>query len=262
MKNRITDHEAELLLAGRTPAGRPDFGELAASVASFRSAALEAAPRPSAALTARLGLPPQEVLSALATSSDASSGRLGAGPPADVIAARGSRSGVVRRAVERVSGLGLTARIAAGVGALALGITVTGVAGALPGGMQDAFDELVSTVISIRGDVDAVVVDEPPLEEPADDERGPAGPTPAGEGRDAGSSSTDDSVPDEADTASEIENPVEAPGSGAGAGATDSGTESGSGSGTTRSGAEKPSSGTQPQPHVGADDSSGDYGGR
>lgn len=159
MKNRITNDEVELLLAGRTPEGRPGFGELAAVVAALRSEAFETAPRPSDELAARLGVPHEELVSA-ATSTAGSSKRLAG--DSSVAVARTPRSSAIARVVERVSGFGLAARIAAGVGALLLGIGAAGAAGALPGGMQDAFDDLVSTVIPIEHDAEVVIIDEQP----------------------------------------------------------------------------------------------------
>jgi hypothetical protein len=158
MKNSINDDEAEVLLAGRTPEGRPDFDELAASIASFRSATFEMVPRPSAVLAARLGLPQEELVTA--TSTAASTGRLAANCPDAAFAARVPRSSAMTRMIERVSDLSLAAKIAAGMGVLALGITVAGAAHALPGGLQNAFDNFVSTVISVEGNDEVVIVDE------------------------------------------------------------------------------------------------------
>lgn len=217
MKNRITDAEAELLLAGRTPEGRPGFGELAASVAALRSAAFETAPRPSVELAARLGVPHEELVSAMATSTAASSKRFAA--DSSVAVARTPRGSAISRVVERVSGFGLAARIAAGVGAFLLGITAAGAAGALPGGMQDAFDDLVSTVIPIDDDAEIVIIDEQPTvndesvdggsDESGGDEVAPGEETSPDDSDEAESPSGDDS---EVDGDSERDETVEGSG--------------------------------------------------
>ncbi len=256
MKNRITDHEAELLLAGRTPEGRPDFGELAASVASFRSAAFETVPRPSAALADRLGLPQDALVAAMATSTAASSGRVAADAPSAALAAEAPRTGVIRGLRERVAGFGLATKIAAGVGALALGITATGAAGALPGAMQDAFDDIVSAVISVErdveGDADVVVVDE---ESSVEDVVAPADqPLPVegeeGDGRDEVDPPLSEDAAVAPETVEESEGGVgtgsdgsaESPeyGSGSDTSGSGSGSETGPGSATTDSGSSAP----------------------
>ena len=276
MKNWINDDEAELLLAGRTPEGRPDFDELAASIASFRSAAFETVPRPSALLAARLGLPQEELVSVIATSTAASSGRLAAAFPVAALAARAPRTSAMTRMIERVSGLGLPARIAAGMGALALGITAVGAANALPGGMQGAFDDLVSTVISVEGDAEVVIIDEdatvdevPPVEqtppddseqivivdeqatvdeEAAVDEVPPAEQTLPDDSDEVDSSLVDDvEVGDETGigTDSERDDAVEVPESGAGTSGSETEAETETGVGSEMTGSEAGSSGSE-----------------
>ena len=213
MKNSINDDEAEVLLAGRTPEGRPDFDELAASIASFRSATFEMVPRPSAVLAARLGLPQEELVTA--TSTAASTGRLAANCPDAAFAARVPRSSAMTRMIERVSDLSLAAKIAAGMGVLALGITVAGAAHALPGGLQNAFDNFVSTVISVEGNDEVVIVDEHMTGGEVD----PAEQTLPDDGDEANSSLMDDvEVGDETEigTDSERDDAGEEPGTGAG----------------------------------------------
>ena len=53
-KHRITDADVASLVSGHTPQGRPELGELAHALSEFRAASFETAPRPSAALSARL----------------------------------------------------------------------------------------------------------------------------------------------------------------------------------------------------------------
>lgn len=161
MKSRITDHEAELLLTGRIPQGRPDLGELAASVATFRSVAFQTVPQPTAALADRLGLSEEALAAAMPPFAADSTDR---GPVTAPDLER-RHAGILSGMGTRLAGLGLAAKIAAGVGALALGVTVTGAAGALPGVVQEAFDEIVSAVIAVEdgseGGSGVVVIDDP-----------------------------------------------------------------------------------------------------
>lgn len=171
MRNRITDTEAELLLAGTTPEGRPEFSALADAVVGIRQAAFETVPQPSVALAARLGLPQDALVSAMASAPAASSNLMNVETPSAATAAEASRTKGIKRMFEWIAGLGLAAKIAAGTGALALGITGVGAAGALPGGAQDAFDTVVSTVISSETEAEVEVVEEEVVEEeaPADE---------------------------------------------------------------------------------------------
>lgn len=220
MKNRITDADAELLLAGRAPEGRPGLEELAAAVTAFRSATAKATPRPSPEMAARLDVPQDELMSARATSPGTSSRRFETDSPAP--RARMRSVGAIARATERVSLFGLAARVAVGVGALLLGITVAGAAGALPGGVQDAFDDLVSMVIPSDGDDKPVIIDEEPAvddesvggEESGGDDLVPEGPA-SGDGEVSESPSDDDAKPgdgEEPDGVSEPDEPDEGAG--------------------------------------------------
>ncbi|WP_309708209.1 hypothetical protein [Pseudolysinimonas sp.] len=214
MKNRITDADAELLLAGRAPEGLPGSEELAAAVTAFRSATVEAIPRPSAELAARLSVADDELFSARATSPDTSSPRFETDSPG----ARTRDADANERAAERVSRFGLAARVAVGVGALLLGITVAGAAGALPGGVQDAFDDLVSTVTPGDDDDKPVIIDEEPAvddesvdgEESGGDDLVPGEPAPD-DGEETESPSDDADVGDgeESDGDSESDEPDE-----------------------------------------------------
>lgn len=131
-KRTITDAEAEQLLAGTTPAGRPEFATLAASIADARVVSTAAAPQPSAALAARLESP------------------VPAGAVADAQPARG-----IKKMVATIAGLGVAAKVAAASGVLALGLVgvgAAGAAGALPAPAQQVFDDVIETVIVPEGD--------------------------------------------------------------------------------------------------------------
>lgn len=126
-KRTITDAEAEQLLAGTTPAGRPELAMLAASIAEVRAVSTAAAPQLSAALAARLESP------------------VPAGAVADAQPARG-----IRKMVASIAGLGVAAKVAAASGVLALGLVgvgAAGAAGALPAPVQEVFDDVIETVI-------------------------------------------------------------------------------------------------------------------
>lgn len=181
MRNRITDTEAELLLAGTTPQGRPEFSALADSVTEFRTAAFQTVPQPSAALAARLGLPQDALVSAMASAPAVATRHITTESSAAVATAEAQNPRGIKKMFEWIAGLGLAAKIAAGTGALALGITGVGAAGALPGGAQDAFDTVVSTVISSETEAEVEVVEEvveeeaPAVEEAPADETLPTG---------------------------------------------------------------------------------------
>lgn len=125
-KEPITDAEAQQLLSGATPEGHPELSALAASIADVRrDAAQVPAPQPSFALAAQLAHP-----------TPGASTRL-------------------RREMKRatpIARFGLAAKIAAAVGVLALGFLGVGAAGALPGAAQDAFDDVVSTIVPSEGE--------------------------------------------------------------------------------------------------------------
>lgn len=131
-KHTITDAEAQQLLSGATPAGRPELDELAASIADVRRDASQlTAPQPSAALAARLDQP-----------------ALGVSAGAEPTPLKG-----IKKMAASIAGLGLAAKLAAATGVLALGLTGVGAAGALPGPAQDAFDGVVSSFTSTEDEV-------------------------------------------------------------------------------------------------------------
>lgn len=149
MRRRISDHDIERLLTGKSPGDQPELLAVAEALGAARTAAYESAPQPSAALAARLDLS-DEVSAA------------GRGEP---VAYTHSRGNITMR--DRIAGFGLAARISAGVGVLALGFTGVGAAGALPGPVQSAFDTAVETVlpqieteVPVDGDGTGEIVDE------------------------------------------------------------------------------------------------------
>lgn len=131
-KHTITDAEAQQLLSGATPEGRPELAELAASITVVRREASQlAAPQPSAALAARLERP-----------------ALGVSAGAEPTPLKG-----IKKMAASLAGLSLAAKLAAATGVLALGLTGVGAAGALPGPAQEAFDGVVSTLIPTEDEV-------------------------------------------------------------------------------------------------------------
>ncbi len=136
----ITDAEAQRLLNGDVPDGRPEFAELAASIADVRHHVMRAEPTPSAALAARLERP-----------------TLGVSVGAEPTSPKG-----IKKMVASIAGLGIAAKVAAASGVLALGLAGVGAAGALPGPAQDAFDDVVSTIVMTEdeGAVEECTVDD------------------------------------------------------------------------------------------------------
>jgi hypothetical protein len=131
-EHTITDAEAQQLLSGATPEGRPELAELAASITVVRREASQlAAPQPSAALAARLERP-----------------ALGVSVGAEPTPLKG-----IKKMAASLAGLSLAAKLAAATGVLALGLTGVGAAGALPGPAQEAFDGVVSTLIPTEDEV-------------------------------------------------------------------------------------------------------------
>lgn len=127
---RVSERDAKALLAGRVPASRPDLAPLAAAIAEYRAAAFESPARSSVELASRLG-PLGETRIVPDLESQPGVGEL-------------------RRRFSVLSsfaGLGLAAKIALGAGAAVAAAAGAGVAGVLPGGAQDAFDAVVSTVV-------------------------------------------------------------------------------------------------------------------
>ncbi|MFN4001720.1 hypothetical protein [Microcella sp.] len=152
MSKRIDDTEAEQLLAGMTPAGRPELRDLADALGSVRTSALAvAAPQPNERLVARLegqALAPISItgVADVATPSTAGTASHAVRRPAFIEG--------VRSMMEWISGVSLTSKIAIGMGVVVFGVTGVGAAGALPGPAQSAFDTIVSTVTGSEPEVD------------------------------------------------------------------------------------------------------------
>ena len=165
MGSRINDHEADDLMAGRVPQGRPDLVGLAETISAVRTE-YRAVPVPV----------PSELLAAVlegrhAVSPSSASGTAVA-PPSIVAAAR-SPLGVVAALTKGVHAvknwlteLELVSKVALGSGALVLAVSGVGAAGALPGDAQTAFDRVVSTVVPQGDEVDddSIVFDDDELE--------------------------------------------------------------------------------------------------
>ena len=113
------------LAHGRLPA-HPDLDSLADLLTAYRSAAIGPAPRPSAALSARVDL--------TATPLAMQGSNVASGVPA------GGASG---RAVRGLFGLGVTVAIVLGAAGAAAAVGM-GTAGLLLSGAQDVFDQVVS----------------------------------------------------------------------------------------------------------------------
>lgn len=129
-KHRISERDAHAILSGQTPASRPDLALLADSIAEFRVAALESPVRPSPDLLSRLGL--------LGETKIASHTELQ------------PETGESRKRVTMfswIAGMGLVAKIALGAGVAVAATAGAGAVGALPDGVQVAFDQVVSTVV-------------------------------------------------------------------------------------------------------------------
>jgi hypothetical protein len=117
-KQRITDHDASALLQGRTPDERPDLAPIAESVAHFRAAAFEAAPRPSA-----------ELLSRISASTPALAAATSASPSGEV----SSQGRVKKNMFASIAGLGLATKLVLGISVAAVaGVAGAGAAGVLP----------------------------------------------------------------------------------------------------------------------------------
>ena len=127
---RISERDAEAVLAGHAPAARSDLASLADSIAEFRAAAFEVPAQPSADLASRLGpLGGSKISSHTETQPTI---------------------GVSRERVTMfswIAGLGLVAKIALGAGVAVAATAGAGAAGVLPTGAQDAFNTVVSTVV-------------------------------------------------------------------------------------------------------------------
>jgi len=134
---RITDAEAEQILRGATPMGRPDLAPLVHAVADFRATAQHAAPTPSAALLARLD-----------GSAVFASIEQAAASPDCVDSRSGGVATVLRRGATRLAGgvlgLGVGGLLLLGAGGAATAATAAivgvGFAGGLPASLQEGFD--------------------------------------------------------------------------------------------------------------------------
>jgi len=129
----ISDSEAKQLANGRVPARR-DLDSVADLLTAYRSAAIGAAPRPSAALSDRLDLTATPIHM-----------QRGAGME------RGSEGAGARRTAGGLFGLGVTVVIILGAASGAAAAVSAGSAGLLPPGAQQAFDQVVS-IFSPSGD--------------------------------------------------------------------------------------------------------------
>jgi hypothetical protein len=140
-KHRISDDEADALLRGDATGVSPELAAVAESLSEFRAAAFETTPQPSAALLARL-------------TTDAP-------VPARAI----SRKKRVRKMVSWFTGLGVLAKIILGSTVAAAAVGGAGVAGVLPGGVQDAFNTVVSVVVPATDDEpESTPTDDPSIE--------------------------------------------------------------------------------------------------
>ncbi|MBG6053746.1 hypothetical protein IWX81_000136 [Salinibacterium sp. CAN_S4] len=125
MKNtKNPGNDAFELALGRVPAGA-DGDSLTELLTAYRTAAIGPAPRPSAALSARVDL----TAAPLVMQRDASNGI------STVVA--------TRRAVTGLFGIGVTVAIILGAASGAAAVVSMGTAGLLPPGAQDVFDQVV-----------------------------------------------------------------------------------------------------------------------
>ena len=149
MRNhRITDADAARLVSGRTPQGRPELDSLARSLSEFRAASYGPAPRPSAALAARLSL------GGAAAISDSRESAFDAETIETTSPTTRSRSGRKRTVFGWIAGLSLGLKIVLGAALTAAAATGAGAAGVLPFGTQQTFDEVVSVVLPTTEPVD------------------------------------------------------------------------------------------------------------
>ena len=119
------------LAHGRLPAC-PDLDSLADLLTAYRSAAIGPAPRPSAALSARVDL----TVTPLAMQGN-------------VIASGVHTNDATRRAVTGLFGLGVTVAIILGAAGAAAAVSM-GTGGLFPPGAQDVFDQVVSDHAPLR----------------------------------------------------------------------------------------------------------------
>ena len=122
----ISDRDGVEFAHGRVPA-RPDLDSLADLLTAYRSAAIGSAPRPSAALSARLDPSATHIVM-----------------QRDAVTEGGSTGAGARRAASGLLGLGVTVGIILAAASGAAAVVGAGSAGLLPPGAQDAFDQVVS----------------------------------------------------------------------------------------------------------------------
>lgn len=167
MRRRISDHDIEQLLTGAPPGGAPELLAVAEALEAARTVAFETVARPSAELAARLDV--SDEVSATGAGAPVAPTRTTAPALAGATSAHSRGKPTM---IDRIAGLGLAAKIAAGTGVLALGLTGVGAAGALPGPVQDAFDTAVETVLP---QTEEELVDEDVLDEDVVDDTLPVG---------------------------------------------------------------------------------------
>jgi len=159
MSKRISDTEAEQLLAGMTPAGHPELTDLAAAIGGVRARAeFAAAPVPTAMLLARLegkAIVPISITGEATVASRSTAASL-----SPLAVRRAALIEGVRKMFEWIAGIGLASKITIGAGVVLLATTGVGAAGALPGPAQSAFDTIVSTVTGTDDDSAPYVDDE------------------------------------------------------------------------------------------------------
>lgn len=153
MEKRVSDREADALIAGQTPAGRPELGDLATMMSDLRSVSRSVpAPLSSEAFHDRLD---NHLVGSLSMNDDAIS------VSSPIAAAAPARPGLssaftqgVRKMMAWLAGLGLASKIALGTGVVVVAASGVGAAGALPGPVQGAFDTIVSTVTGNDDELD------------------------------------------------------------------------------------------------------------
>jgi hypothetical protein len=165
-KHRITDADAASLVSGHSTQGRPELDDLARALSDFRAASFETAPRPSAALAARMDVGKPSMI------SESNESAFDAGQIETTSStSRGNRprKGLVRTVFSWIAGLGLGLKIVLGVALTAAAATGAGAAGVLPFGTQQAFDEVVSVVIPAAEPIDEVTDGDEGVQDGTDD---------------------------------------------------------------------------------------------
>ncbi len=143
MHKRLTDHDAQHLMSGEIPPGRPDLADLAAAMSELRGSSWAAvAPQPSSELAQILNGRSAAPVSVREAEGAPISRPVAATAPASAVA---KLTTGVRKMITWPSGLELPSKIALGAGLFAFAVSGVGAAGALPGPAQPAFDHLVAT---------------------------------------------------------------------------------------------------------------------